>query len=58
MEEMNDMEFLEMIADWFYMQAILGNHQNTDQTTEIKDRLKSIVKKLYFITNQSMEHDV
>ena len=55
-DEMNDMQFLEMIADWFYMQAILGIHQNSDSSDEIKDRLKRISKKLQFIMNQSIEN--
>ncbi len=50
-EEMNEIEFLEMIADWFYMQAALGIHQNTDSSIEIKDRLKRISLKLQSIEN-------
>lgn len=49
MDEMNDMEFLEMIADWFYTQAVIGLHPNIDNSEIIKDRLKKISNKFRMI---------
>ena len=52
MEEMNDIEFLEMIADWFYTQAVIGLHPNIDNSEIIKDRLKKISKKFRMIMSR------
>lgn len=57
MEEMNDMEFLEMIADWFEMQHKLKFHPES-ASTEIQDHLRKIAAKLRHIEKNFTDSDL